>query len=138
MLGLLSPLRWAGTLVSFLPLHLWQTIDAVGGYLIGIPRTCFNMAIEHCEMRDKVLVDLDNKTLLAGELANPTPLPPCLAEFLRQQLTPLVLAKNDFRLAVQLKIIMLRVVASLLGCSLGCRDPAFWLSQLPHADPFAR
>ncbi|KAL4453683.1 hypothetical protein ABPG74_009579 [Tetrahymena malaccensis] len=77
---LIYPLKWACIYIPLLPLQLSEMISAMMPYIIGISKKNFDVIKNKTDLKDKVVINLDEDTVSQVELFH-------LPEFLKMYLT---------------------------------------------------
>lgn len=65
---LIYPLKWACIYIPLLPLELSDMISAILPYIIGISKKNFEIIRNKIDLKDKVVIDLDNDSVSSVEV----------------------------------------------------------------------
>ncbi|EAR95680.2 DENN (AEX-3) domain protein (macronuclear) [Tetrahymena thermophila SB210] len=121
---LIYPLKWACIYIPLLPLQLSEMISAMMPYIIGISKKNFDIIKNKTDLKDKVVVNLDDDTVTQVELFH---LPEYLSMYLTTNFKELAkkffATKNEdqkkknvwFEIIFQLKKIFLNFMTCLIN-----------------------
>ncbi len=59
--------------MPFLPLHMYQSVEAPGNFIIGMSRIHMDYVLEHTSLKDVVIMLLDEQIIIEDSNSRPSP-----------------------------------------------------------------